>query len=64
MQVEDVVLSTELGDVGEVRRYSQLRWPAFFLFTFLTLAGVVTVAVVMGSGVTGRSDYVYLRSHS
>ena len=62
MTVGRVVLSTDLADVGEVLRYASLRWPLFYLLTFLTVAGVVAVAAVMG-GRRGR-DSGYVRAGS
>ena len=58
MQVGNTLLSTDTADIGEVRSYSKLRWPLFYFFTFLTLAAVVAVAVVMAAGRSRRPGYV------
>lgn len=41
-------MSYDLLNVGEMREYSGIRWPLFYLLMFLTLAVFLSVVVLIG----------------
>lgn len=58
-----MILSYSVVNVGEMREYSNMRWPLFYLVMFVTLAIVLSL-VAVGLGRKRHTGGGYIRASS